>query len=153
MHSLQRELHQSTPFQSAAQEATISILRTADVVRRKLASAIEPRGITFQQYNVLRILRGTRAKPLTASEIGDRLIEQTPGVTRLLDRLERKEYIRRERSGEDRRVVNTWITEAGLVLLRELDAAVDQADESAVDGLAGEQLEQLVRLLEQVRTQ
>lgn len=149
--SLRRELRQSAPFQSAAQEATISILRTADVVRRKLSSVIEPCGITLQQYNVLRILRGARAKSLTTSEIGERLIERTPGVTRLLDRLERKGYIGRERSADDRRIVNTWITEAGRVLLQELDGAVDAADEDAVAALAQEQVEQLVRLLEQVR--
>jgi DNA-binding MarR family transcriptional regulator len=149
--SLQKELRQTTPFRSAAQEAAISILRTADVVRRRLSSVIEPHGITLQQHNVLRILRGGGGKPLTASEVGDRLIEQTPGVTRLLDRLEDKGLVRRERSAEDRRVVYTWITDAGRELLRELDDAVDRADEEAVGSLTREQCEQLSAILEQVR--
>ena len=150
--SLQRELRQNTPFRSAAQEATISVLRTADVVRRRLSGVIEPHGITLQQYNVLRILRGAGARPLTTSDIGERLIEQTPGVTRLLDRLEAKGLIRRERSADDRRVVNSWISESGGRLLQEMDAAIDSADEEAVGSLTEEEISQLVRLLEQVRS-
>ncbi len=149
--SLEREIGQTRPFRSPAQEATIAILRTANVVRRRLAEVVEPHGVTLQQYNVLRIVRGAAPEPLPTLEVGERLIERTPGVTRLLDRLEEKGLVRRERSREDRRLVHVWITRAGLDLLRGLDEAVDAADESAVGALDREQIKQLSALLETVR--
>lgn len=149
--ALQRELGQTRPFISLAQEATISILRTADVVRRRLASVIEPYGVTYQQYNVLRILRGSHPDPLPTLEIGERLIEQVPGITRLLDRLEEKGLVRRERSADDRRLVHCWITQEALDLLAAMDAEVDQADEESVSGLTAEEAGTIVRLLNVVR--
>ena len=149
--SLQREIGQGPAFRSEAQAATIAILRTADVVRRRLAAVVEPKGITLQQYNVLRILRGAAPEPLPTLEIGERLIEHAPGVTRLLDRLEAKGLVRRERSSEDRRLVHSWITETGQELLAGTDAAVDQADEEAVRALTASQVRDLSALLEKVR--
>jgi DNA-binding MarR family transcriptional regulator len=150
--SLQTEIGQRVPFRSEAQEATIAVLRTADVVRRGLSRIVEPYGITLQQYNVLRILRGAHPEPLPTLEIGERLIEQTPGITRLLDRLEEKGYVRRERSGEDRRLVHARVTPAALELLAALDADVDAADEAAMTALSPAQVRQLVRLLHRVRS-
>ncbi len=80
---LQREIKQRKPFQSRAQEAAIGLLRTADTVRREIASVVEPHGITLQQYNVLRILRGAGALGLPTLEIAARMVEQAPGITRL----------------------------------------------------------------------
>ncbi|HSJ15547.1 MAG TPA: MarR family transcriptional regulator [Longimicrobiales bacterium] len=120
-------------------------------MRRRLAGVVEPHGVTLQQYNVLRILRGAHPQPLPTLEIGERLIEQMPGITRLLDRLEEKGLVRRERSADDRRLVHGSITEAGLSLLEEMDGRVDQADEEAVSGLTAEQAQMLVALLECVR--
>jgi len=56
--SMQRELRQNRPFSAPTQEAAVALLRTADLVRRSIAAIVEPHGITLQQYNVLRILRG-----------------------------------------------------------------------------------------------
>jgi DNA-binding MarR family transcriptional regulator len=148
---LQREIRQTRPFRSRAQEATVAILRTADVVRRRLAEAVEPHGVTLQQYNVLRILRGAHPDPLPTLEIGERLIERMPGITRLLDRLEEKGLVRRERYSEDRRLVHCWITKAGLDLLSEMDGEVDEADDDAVRPLAPRELKLLIELLARVR--
>jgi MarR family transcriptional regulator, organic hydroperoxide resistance regulator len=149
--ALQREIKQTRGFTSPAQEATIAVLRTADVVRRQLAAVMEPAGITLQQYNVLRILRGARPEPLPTLEIGERLIERMPGITRLLDRLEEKGLVRRERSVEDRRCVYCHITDRGLELLAELDDPVDRADEQAVSELGPDETRRLIALLERVR--
>jgi MarR family transcriptional regulator, organic hydroperoxide resistance regulator len=149
---LQREIRQRPPFRSDAQEAAIAILRTADIVRRHLAAVVEPHGITFQQYNVLRILRGARPEPLSTQEIGERLIEQTPGVTRLLDRLESKALVTRERCPEDRRLVHARVTRSGLELLARIEDEMNDADEAAVAGLGGTQVRTLIRLLERVRS-
>src|SRR5919206_2934518 len=85
--SILQELKQTRPFATKAQEATVALLRTADVVRRRLARVVEREGITLQQYNVLRILRGAGGEPMSALDVAERLIEEAPGVSRLLDRL------------------------------------------------------------------
>jgi len=149
--ALQREIKQRRPFGSRAQEATIALLRTADVVRRRLAHTVDPHGITLQQYNVLRILKGAAPDPLPTLEIAERMIEAQPGITRLLDRLDAKGLVRRERCADDRRQVHCWISEEGLDLLADLDPVVDEADRAAVGALSPAQVEQLVRLLEVVR--
>src|SRR5688572_9880482 len=93
--ALRREIKQARPFRSMAEEAALAVLRTADVLRRRLSEAMEPVGITMQQYNVLRILRGAGEGGLPTLEIADRMLERQPGITRLLDRLERKGWIER----------------------------------------------------------
>src|SRR5438067_12213601 len=99
-------------------------MRTADVIRRFIGTVIEPHGITSQQYNVLRILRGAGLEGLPTLEIAERMIEQAPGITRLLDRLEAKKLVRRERPSDNRRQVLCYVTKAGLDLVRELDAPI-----------------------------
>src|SRR5215470_7514740 len=110
-------------------------MRTADLVRRHATALIEPQGITLQQYNVLRILRGAGADGLPTLEVADRMIEQTPGVTRLLDRLEAKQLVRRQRCPKDRRQHLCWITPKGLALLRKLDAPGLKTADDAFRGL------------------
>jgi len=149
--ALQREIKQRRPFRSRAQEAAVSIMRTADVLRRDMTSVIEPYGITFQQYNVLRILRGASPDPLPTLEIGERMIEQTPGVTRLVDRLEAKGLVRRERCTEDRRMVHCWITPEGIELLAAMDEPVNDADERLLRHLSAEEVERLIAMLASVR--
>lgn len=149
---LQQELRQKRSFASEAQEATVSIMRTADVMRRHVAGVIEPYGVTMQQYNVLRILRGAHPNALPTLEIGERLIERMPGITRLLDRLEEKKLVRRERDAEDRRLVNCWITNSGLELLKDMDEPVLIADEELVRHLSKRDLRTLIGLLDQIRS-
>lgn len=148
---IQQEIKQTRPFRSVAQEATISLLRTTDMVRRRGAALLEPEGITPQQYNVLRILRGTGHEGLPTLEIATRMIEQAPGITRLLDRLERKKLARRERCPTDRRQVTCRITDPGLALLSRLQVAVDALDEALVQVLSAAERRELVRLLDRIR--
>jgi DNA-binding MarR family transcriptional regulator len=151
MSQLQREIRQGKPFRSRGQEVVVALLRTADLVRRAVARALEPYDITPQQYNVLRILRGAGESGLPTLEIADRMIEHAPGVTRLLDRLEAKGYVRRERCREDRRQVLCWLTPTGLELVTRLDEPVDKADVEAIANLSSEDQEKLLRLLDSVR--
>lgn len=130
----------------------MAIMRTADVLRRHIAGVIEPYGVTMQQYNVLRILRGAYPDSLPTLEIGERLIERMPGITRLLDRLEEKGLVRRERDAQDRRLVNCWITRDGLDLLAPLDGPVLDADEELMRHLSARDLSTLMRLLDRIRS-
>jgi DNA-binding MarR family transcriptional regulator len=148
---LQREIRQSRPFRGDGHEAAVGLLLTADRVRRSLAAVVEPHGITLQQYNVLRILRGAGEAGLPTLEIGERMIERSPGVTRLLDRLEAKGLVRRERCPTDRRQVFCRIEPPGLELLVRLDPPVDEADAASIAKLAPAECQQLFELLAAVR--
>ena len=141
----------SQSFRSREQQATLGLLRTADAVKRSLAQVIEPHGITPQQYNVLRILRGAGAEGLPTLSIGERMIEQIPGVTRLVDRLERKGLVERTPCAKDRRRVFCRMTVKGLELLKELDDPVNRWDARSVSVLPPSELDSLIDLLDRVR--
>jgi DNA-binding MarR family transcriptional regulator len=146
-----QELKQNKPFPSKAQEAAVALLRTADVFRRIIASVVEPKGITAQQYNVLRILRGAGERGLPTLEIADRMVETTPGITRLIDRLETKKLVARERCLTDRRQVFCRITSPGLTLLKALDTPILNATGTALGVLKKTELASLIDLLDRTR--
>lgn len=148
---LQREIRQRRPFPTAAQEGVVSVMRTADLLRRRMAALVEPHGITVQQFNVLRILRGGGPEGLPTLEVGARMVEETPGITRLLDRLESKGLVRRQRCPKDRRQHLCWITKEGLDLLASLDEPVVTHSQEMLNGLTRQEQSELVRLLERVR--
>ena len=116
-----------------------------------LFRSLGERGITLQQYNVLRILRGAGERGLPTLEIAERMIEQTPGITRLVDRLEAKELVARERCPTDRRQVFCRITGQGLALLQALEQPLRESEEEALSALSPDQLRQLVTLLDLTR--
>lgn len=126
------------------------ILRTSAALIRRLSELLEPFGITLQQYNVLRILRGAH-EPLPTMTIGQRMIEETPGITRLLDRLESKGLVTRARHRDDRRQVLCTITDPGLELLRQLDEPVQQFNDRSTSALPVNELRLLTSLLDQIR--
>jgi DNA-binding MarR family transcriptional regulator len=148
---VQTEIGQRTPFRSAAQEATVALLRTASVVGRALTRIVEPFGLSVAQYNALRIIRGAGAGGIPTLAIRERMIEEGTTITRLLDKLEEARLIRRERSFPDRRQVICVATPAGKALLDKLDPLVDAADAEAVAALDDAELEQLIALLDTVR--
>jgi DNA-binding MarR family transcriptional regulator len=151
VRTIARDLKQTRPFPSKAQEAAVALMRTADMVRRIISSVIDPHGITIQQYNVLRILRGAGERGLPTLEIAERMIERTPGITRLIDRLEAKKLVTRERSATDRRQVFCRITPSGLALVAGLDSPINARNESALGALSKREVTQLVELLDRTR--
>lgn len=129
----------------------VGILRTADLVRRQATRFVGTQGLTAQQYNVLRILRGAGNAGLPTLEVADRMIEETPGVTRLLDRLETKELVRRQRCEKDRRQHLCWITAKGLAVLKMLDLSNEQYADEVLVGLTAKERGQLIHLLDKLR--
>ncbi|MCL4820390.1 MAG: MarR family transcriptional regulator [Vicinamibacteria bacterium] len=152
MSRIRQEIRQRRPFPSRGQEGAVALLRTADLVRRFVAAVLEPHDLTLQQYNVLRILRGAGAEGLPTLEVGVRMIEQAPGVTRLLDRIEAKGLVSRERCPHDRRQVTCRITPAGLALVARLDQPVLEADDACFSKLSAKELDKLIQLLDAVRS-
>jgi DNA-binding MarR family transcriptional regulator len=148
---LQRAIRQGRPFQSLSHEATVAILHTADVVRRRMADVVANEDITLQQFNVLRILRGAGEAGVATLEVADRMVEQAPGITRLLDRLEAKELVKRQRCPKDRRQHLCWITARGLAVLERLDSPMLRAAEVCTANLSRSDQTQLIRLLDSIR--
>ena len=149
--AIQKEIRQRKPFRSRRQEGNLALLRTADLLRRAGERLVQPHGITGQQYNVLRILRGAGSEGLPTLEIAERMIEQSPGITRLLDRLDAKKLVRRERSAHDRRQVLCYITPPGRELLEKLDEPVNQLDDTNLGMLSAADVDRLVRILDAIR--
>jgi DNA-binding MarR family transcriptional regulator len=148
---IQAEIRQTKPFASRSQEAVLALLRTTDRVRRVITEQLAPFEVTPQQYNVLRILRGAGPDGLPTLEIADRMIEDAPGITRLLDRLEAKHLVSRERCPSDRRQVTCRISRTGLKLLAEVDRLVNESDEILGAHLDERELRQLIDLLDKIR--
>lgn len=150
--ALRDEIKQKRPFRAGGAEVAVGILRTAAVLERHYNQIVLKRGITIQQYNVLRILRGAGEAGMPTLVIRDRMIHEAPGITRLLDRLEQGGLARRERQTADRRQVMCFITENGMRLLGDLDVEVVAADHAAVRMLNPEEQRQLTELLDAVRS-
>lgn len=169
---LQRELGKQGAFASPAQEAYLSLQRTASVLSADFAKLLKPHGLSEATYNVLRILRGAvRATERrggsggggdespsgaghgwrTCGEIGAHMVTPVPDVTRLVDRLEARGLVTRERSKEDRRIVRVAITKAGLDLLALLDRPMVLLHEQQLAHMAETDLSRLVLLLARVR--
>jgi DNA-binding MarR family transcriptional regulator len=151
MGRLRKEIKQTKPFGSLEEEAFLNLQRTADALERGFASVLKPSGLSPTQYNVLRILRGAGEAGLTCREIGERMIHRDPDITRLLDRLEARGLIARERSRRDRRVIVTRVAAEGLQVLKRLDAAVLDFPRRRLGHVSGERLKALVRVLDQLR--
>lgn len=145
------ELIKQDTFRNTRQEVLLNVIVTSSWVTSELAATMAPYGITPSQYNALRILRGSHPKTLTCSEVGARLLDRTPDVTRLLNRLERSGLVKRCRSEEDRRVVNVVITEQGLALLDRMRDEMLMTEERITEHLSPEEQRQLCDLLERLR--
>jgi DNA-binding MarR family transcriptional regulator len=148
---LRREVGKRGPFASLEEEATLNLQRTADRLAHVFEDELKPYGLTTTQYNVLRILRGAAPSGLPCQEIARRMITRDADLTRLLDRLESKKLIARQRPKDDRRVVMITIAQTGIDLLAELDSLVTEMNRAMLSHLGKERLGQLIELLELAR--
>ena len=148
---LLKELHKVRPFDSPQQELFLNLIRSADHLMRGFDELLKPFALSATQYNILRILRGAGETGLACKHIGEHLITRDPDVTRLLDRLEGRGLIVRQRDSKDRRMVSTRITPEGLRILKELDKPVLDLHSRQVAHLEEIKVTQLVDLLEEVR--
>jgi DNA-binding MarR family transcriptional regulator len=149
---VQSEIRQRKPFRSRRQEATIALLRTASVVGRTLVRELESSGLSLAQYNALRIIKGAGSAGIPTLAIRERMIEEGTPITRLLDKLELAGLVRRERAHPDRRQVICHLSAAGRALLAVLDPRMNAADAAAMASLSEGGVDQLIRLLDDVRS-
>lgn len=132
--------------------AFLDIVRTAEALSRPVTQLLKTEDLSSAQYNVLRILRGC-PEGLTCGDIGDRMITRDPDITRLLDRMEKRQLVSRGRDQKDRRVVLTRITSEGLALLDRLDQPVRDLHQRLLGHLGPERLLTLREILESCRTE
>ena len=148
---LQTEIHQTRPFEAIEEEAVLNIVRTAEVLQRALVEFLKEFDLSPTQYNVLRILRGAGAAGATCSQIGERLLTHDPDITRLLDRMDARRLIARERSSTDRRAIITRISADGLALVGSIDAPLRTLTQSRMGKFGRDALAGLIAELERVR--
>jgi DNA-binding MarR family transcriptional regulator len=134
------------------ENAFLELLRTTDMLSRGLIGILKAEDVSPNQYNVLRILRGA-PEGLACGEIADRMITHDPDVTRLLDRLEKRQLVSRCRETKDRRTVRTRISKEGLKLLARLDEPVVTGHRRQLGHLGPKRLEALTELLRAARSQ
>jgi DNA-binding MarR family transcriptional regulator len=151
MGRLAEEIKQTRPFRTAEDEAFVNVLRTAEVFLWKEAEMLKPYELTLPQYNVLRILRGAEPDGLICREIGERMITRDPDVTKLLDRLEARGLVTRERQQKDRRVITARVTREGLRIVNELDGPSLELTSSLLGHLGERKLKTLNSLLDAAR--
>lgn len=147
---LQHELKKKRPFESVEEEVALNIVRTSDRVQIRVARLLREHGLTPSQYNVLRILRG-EGKPLPILEIASRTVTVVPGITGLIDRLERAGLVNRLRCEKDRRVIYVALTDHGATAVAGLDEPLIALHRKLLGHLSQAELKELIRLLEKVR--
>lgn len=137
----------NSTFPNNKVKALLNIVYTANWITSHQNEFFKNYGISPQQYNILRILRGAN-EPLKVQTIKDRMLERSPNATRLMDKLCAKELIKRLPSENDRRVVKIAITEEGLDLLKSIPKDLNK---DLIKNLSEEEAEQLSYLLDKMR--
>ena len=149
---LEKEIRQTKAIRLLEEEAALNIIRTADILTIKAMDVLKPYGISPTQYNVLRILRGAGAAGATCKDVASRMVTRDPDITRLMDRLEKRGLLTRDRAKEDRRFVTTRLTADGLNMVNGLDGPVEQMHRKLLGNMTAEQLRTMIGLLEEARS-
>lgn len=141
---------QQKKFKSEKQKATLNLIFTSGWLVNQHKEFFKPFGITNQQYNVLRILRGQHPKSISTCGIKERMLDRNSDVSRIVDRLTLKNWVTKETCPNDRRLVDVMITDDGLALLKKMDDAIDRIDQE-LGNLTEKDAELLNELLDRIR--
>ncbi len=146
---IEEAIRQKKPFRNPYQKAVVNLIFTTNWLTDHIRTHLKPFGITMQQYNVLRILRGA-GKPISTSDIRDRLLDKMADTSRMVDRLCQKGLVVRSVCPGDKRLVDVTLSDAGEALLAKLDQQ-DDAMDKALQRLSETEAEQLSALLDKIR--
>jgi DNA-binding MarR family transcriptional regulator len=147
--ALKKRLKQSK-FDSPFQEALLSLIVASNTLNEHFDRATAEFGISRQQYNILRILKGAKADGHQCGDIADRMLDRAPDITRRIDALEKQGLVERMRSNEDRRVVITRITDKGLALLEKMGPAIENSHAHIRAKLTRQECQALTALCEKI---
>ena len=146
---LEKEIQQ-TKFKNPAHKAVLNIFFTAGWLGCQQQRFFKEHGLSPQQYNVMRILRGQKENPITINGIQERMLDKSSNASRLIDKLEEKKLVDRMISKKDRRQVDIVITAKGLALLKSIDVEIEQM-ESSYSNITTKEGEELNRILDKLR--
>ena len=147
--SIDRDIQQ-TRFANSRHKALINILYTYGWALERIKNILADHGITHQQFNILRILRGSYPKPLSTLQIRERMLDKMSDTSRIVDRLILKNLAQKTTSSSDHRLVDVLITEKGQDILREIDGGPDIVAE-VMANVSEEEMEELSHLLDKIR--
>lgn len=149
MGRIEDEILQSK-FEDEYQKLVVNVLFTASWMDVKNIQRLKPYGISPQQYNVLRILRGSFPNALRLGDISERMIDKNSNATRLVEKLRLKNFVKREVCAHSRRQVDIWITQDGLLLLEKIDKSMSEWQDE-FKNLSKSEIERLNSLLDKLR--
>lgn len=145
------EIIKSTVKLSITKKVMLNLTFTRNYIGDKFSELLKPYGISSEQYNVLRILRGQKGNPLNMQDIQERMVTKNSNTTRLIDKLLLKELVIRNTCPANRRKIEIKITENGLNILSNLDPIIEHHDTLFTNKLSDKELETLNELLEKIR--
>ncbi len=146
---MSRSVRPKNPTPLLEEQAFVALMRAADHAQRRVTEMLKEHELSPTQYNALRILRGAGPDGLPCTEIGERMINRDPDITRLMARLEKRGLVERSRQKQDRRVIKARITERGLTVLNEMDPAVNEFQRRLLGHMGERKLTALIRMLEE----
>jgi DNA-binding MarR family transcriptional regulator len=146
---IEKDIHQET-FRNAKQKAMINLLYTYGWTIERIKNFLASEDITHQQYNILRILRGSSPEPLSTLQIRERMLDKMSDTSRIVDRLLAKELVKKCVCPKDKRLVDVTISDKGQKLLKKLDTEAANID-NVMNNLTESEAEQLSHLLDKLR--
>ncbi|WP_080058634.1 MarR family winged helix-turn-helix transcriptional regulator [Spirosoma aerolatum] len=149
--SIETDIKQTTPFKTPYHRVMVNLFYTSNWVTAAQTKLLKPSGLTLQQYNVLRILRGQYPSPVKVSDITERMLDKMSNASRLVDKLVAKKLVLRTECPSDRRAVDVVITEKGLELLKQLDTHQNEWDQQQRCKLTEDEAVHLSQLLDKLR--
>ncbi|MFM8471994.1 MAG: MarR family winged helix-turn-helix transcriptional regulator, partial [Candidatus Kapaibacterium sp.] len=148
---LEQRIRQGRPFRSEQERAAVNVLYSATWILEHMRAFLADFGVTHQQYNVLRILRGQHPQSISTCDIRERMIDRASDASRIVDRMIAKNLVRKAPSQRDKRRIDVTITEEGLALLEAIESAMERPD-SVLRGLTESECAQLNVLLDKMKT-
>jgi DNA-binding MarR family transcriptional regulator len=133
------------------EQAALSVIRTADLLMQRAMDVLKPHALSPVQYNVLRILRGAGKEGASCKQIGDRLIARDPDVTRMMDRLEKRGLLTRDRDAKDRRIVTHCLTKEGRDLVNKLDRPIERMHLKTFRDIQPAEIDTLLAILKKLQ--
>lgn len=146
---IEEEIQQTKAFPNPQTKALVNLAFTSSWIEGEQAKFLKPFGISIQQYNILRILKGMRPNPATVKLLIERMIDKNSNASRLVDKLLKKGLVERNACLDDRRRVDVTITETGLVMIDDVARAMEQS--SVLLYLDDQEANQLSDLLDKMR--
>ncbi|PTX42145.1 DNA-binding MarR family transcriptional regulator [Christiangramia gaetbulicola] len=146
------ELLKTKDIMSPSKKLALNLIVTANHISDKIQEAIKPFGISSQQFNVLRILRGQKGKPANLSTIQERMVTKMSNTTRLVDKLVEKDLCERIICPSNRRKIEIRITENGLNLLEQIDPIIEKVENDFASKINEKELLSLNTKLNELRS-